>query len=120
MAARRWLPGGYGPAGEAPFPDVILLDLNLPKVDGPQLLSEFRKHPECANTPVIVVTSSDARTDRDRMAELGITSYFRKPSDLDAFLKLGSVVKEIVEERSPERLPRARGHKTKLIRWASP
>ena len=89
-----------GEYSDAPTPDLILLDLNLPKVDGPQVLSEFRKHPECANTPVIVVTSSDARTDRDRMAALGVTRYFRKPSDLDAFLKLGSVVKEIVEART--------------------
>ncbi len=87
---------GMGKPGKAPCPDVMLLDLNLPKVDGSQLLREFRKHPECAHTPVIVVTSSDAQADRKRMTELGVTRYFRKPSDLDAFLELGSVVKEIV------------------------
>ena len=42
----------------APCPDVILLDLNLPKADGPQVLSAFRAHPLCARTPVIVVSSS--------------------------------------------------------------
>jgi CheY-like chemotaxis protein len=43
------------------------LDLNLPKVDGPEVLTEFRKHPNCAPTPVVVITSSDAQKDRARM-----------------------------------------------------
>jgi CheY-like chemotaxis protein len=86
-----------GESGGAPCPDVLLLDLNLPKVDGPEILAEFRKHPQCARTPVIVVTSSDAHTDRVRMGELGIANYFRKPSDLDAFLELGAIVREVVE-----------------------
>lgn len=88
---------GMGKAGLAPCPDVVLLDLNLPKADGADVLSEFRKHPECAATPVIVVSSSDARKDRVRMAELGVAHYFRKPSDFDAFLKLGAIVRDIVE-----------------------
>jgi CheY-like chemotaxis protein len=90
FVARMGKPGG------APCPDLILLDLNLPKVDGPQILSEFRQHPECASTPVIVVTSSDAPKDRARMDELGINRYFLKPLDLDAFLQLGAVVREVV------------------------
>lgn len=80
-----------------PCPDVMLLDLNLPKVDGPEILGRFRKHPECAQTPVIVITSSDANRDRERMAQFGIARYFRKPSDLNEFLKLGAIVLEVVE-----------------------
>jgi CheY-like chemotaxis protein len=83
-----------------PCPDLMLLDLNLPKVDGSEVLSRFRKHPECAQTPVIVITSSDAHRDRERMAQFGIARYFRKPSDLNAFLKLGAVVLEVVEGKS--------------------
>jgi CheY-like chemotaxis protein len=45
--------------------------LNLPKVDGPQVLQQFRKHPACAQTPVIIVTSSDAPKDRQRVKALG-------------------------------------------------
>jgi CheY-like chemotaxis protein len=86
-----------GQRGDLPCPDIVLLDLNLPKVDGQEVLSELRKHPECAGTPVIVVSSSDARKDRARMAELGVTRYFRKPSNLEAFLLLGAVVKDVVE-----------------------
>ena len=86
-----------GRAREVPCPDVVLLDLNLPKVDGPHVLREFRKHPECWDTPVIVITSSDAREDRARMEELRVARYFRKPSDYRAFLRLGAVVREVAE-----------------------
>jgi CheY-like chemotaxis protein len=86
---------GTSPA--TPCPDVMLLDLNLPKVDGPAILQEFRKHPECEHTPVIVVTSSDADKDRAKVAAFQVTRYFRKPSDFDAFMELGAIVREVVE-----------------------
>lgn len=85
-----------GTVGRVPCPDLLLLDLNLPKVDGPQVLKHFRQHPECAQTPVIVVSSSNAERDRARLAPLGISGYFRKPTDLEAFLQLGAVVQEVV------------------------
>ena len=84
-----------GETGEVPCPDLVLLDLNLPKVEGWEVLSELRKHPDCAHTPVIVVTSSEMQKDRERLAELGVTRYFKKPSDFEAFLKLGGVVREV-------------------------
>ena len=83
-----------------PCPDVLLLDLNLPKVDGPQVLERFRKHPACAQTPVIVVTSSDAPRDRERVKALGANAYFRKPSDLTEYMALGALVKELVEQQN--------------------
>jgi CheY-like chemotaxis protein len=85
----------------APCPDVVLLDLNLPKADGVQVLSALRKHPECAATPVIVVTSSDAPKDRDRVAALGVNRYFKKPFDLDEYMELGKAVLEVVKEAPP-------------------
>jgi CheY-like chemotaxis protein len=88
-----------GEAGGPPCPDVVLLDLNLPKATGAEVLAEFRKHPACMHTPVVAVTSSDAPKDRARMAELGVVRYFKKPSDLAAFLQLGNIVREIVEHR---------------------
>ena len=87
-----------GSPGHAPCPDILLLDLNLPKVDGSRVLTEFRKRPECAHTPVIVVSSSDAKRDRDLLSELGVSRYFRKPSDYDAYMRLGALVREVVEE----------------------
>ncbi len=88
-----------GQEGGTPCPDIMLLDMNLPKVDGPDVLAEFRKHPACTRTPVIVITSSDTQRDRDRMAGLGITAYFRKPSNLDAFMQLGAMVRDAVKEQ---------------------
>jgi chemotaxis family two-component system response regulator Rcp1 len=87
-----------GEPGNAPCPDLLLLDLNLPKIDGASVLQEFRNHTECVNTPVIIVSSSDAAKDRDRMTALRVNRYFRKPLDYDAFMKLGTLVREILPE----------------------
>ena len=75
--------GQMGKSDAVPCPDLLLLDLNLPKMEGQQVLTEFRKHPQCAQTPVIVVSSSGAPRDKARIGELGISRYFRKPSELD-------------------------------------
>jgi CheY-like chemotaxis protein len=87
---------GMGKPEGPPCPDVLLLDLNLPKVDGPQVLQQFRKHPACTQTPVIIVTSSDAPQDRKRAKVLGANAYFRKPSDLMEFMALGTVIQEVL------------------------
>jgi len=85
-----------GEPGEMPCPDLLLLDLNLPRVDGIEILRNFRQHPQCVRTPVIIVTSSDMPRERESAAALGISRYFRKPASLDAFMELGAVIKEIV------------------------
>jgi CheY-like chemotaxis protein len=87
-----------GKPGEAPCPDILLLDLNLPKIDGHEILREFRRHPECTTTPVIILSSSDRPSDREKVRELGVTRYFKKPTKLEAFLQLGAIVKEAIEE----------------------
>ena len=88
-----------GKADDVPCPDLILLDLNLPKGDGSTVLSEFRHRPECAHVPVIVVTSSDSAKDRERMTKLGISYYFRKPTGYEEFMQLGSIVKQVMEQQ---------------------
>jgi len=87
-----------GLPGEQPCPDIVLLDVNLPKIDGLEVLREFRKHPACARTPVIAVTSSHSVRERAKMAALGVVRYFKKPSDLDAFLQIGAVVRDVIAE----------------------
>ena len=84
---------------DSPCPDFILLDLNLPNASGFEIFSRFREHPLCTETPVIVVTSSDAPRDREQAAQLGAARYFRKPSDFEDFLKLGAVLREVADER---------------------
>jgi CheY-like chemotaxis protein len=85
-----------GTSPGVPCPDVFLVDLNLPSGDGHNLIETFRSHPQCALIPVVVVTSSDAPRDRERARELGANAYFRKPSDLAAFLQLGRIVANLV------------------------
>jgi len=72
-----------------PCPHLVLLDLNMPKVDGAGALSAIRNRSECSNTPVIVITSSDAASDKQRIEKLGVTRYFRKPLDLAEYMKPG-------------------------------
>ena len=77
-------------------PDLVLLDLKLPKRDGHEVLEHMRASVQCAHVPVVVVTSSNAREDRDKAAKLGATRYIRKPHRLDEFIQLGAIFKEIL------------------------
>lgn len=83
----------------AACPQVILLDLNLPKGNGLTLLQMFRSSPRFQSVPVIVVSSSSAARDRARAAELGAAHYFRKPIDLEEFMKLGLIVVESLKNQ---------------------
>jgi CheY-like chemotaxis protein len=80
----------------APCPDVILLDLNLPRFRGEQVLERLRGTSRCGPVPVVIVTSSDAPKDREVAARLNASRYFRKPQDYDAFMKLGDVVYDVL------------------------
>jgi CheY-like chemotaxis protein len=90
-----------GGSDEVPYPDLILLDLNLPKVDGSAVLSELRQHPESARVPVIVVSSSDSAREREQMAQFGVSYYFRKPTGYADYMHLGSIVRQVLEQRIP-------------------
>ncbi len=82
--------------GAAPVPDLILLDINLPKREGDEVLAEIRKQGAFANVPVVIFTSSDSPRDIERTTALGATRYFRKPSDFDQFMTLGAIVEELL------------------------
>ena len=92
-----WLDRHLGGGNDGPPPDLILLDLNLPRVDGGQLLSHIRKSDSFSRTPVIVLTSSDSPKDRQMALELGANLYFRKPTDLASFMDLGRIIEETLE-----------------------
>ena len=81
----------------APRPHLLLLDLNLPKVDGIALLRRLREREQWKTLPVMVITSSDAPEDRTDAKMLG-ASYFRKPANYEAFLKLGPILQKFLEE----------------------
>ncbi|MFD0025227.1 response regulator [Streptomyces sp. NPDC058382] len=70
----------------APRPDLILLDLNLPKYDGRQVLERIKQDPELSLIPVVVLTTSSAEEDILRSYKLHANAYVTKPVDLDQFI----------------------------------
>jgi CheY-like chemotaxis protein len=81
---------------EVPCPDVVLLDINLPKVDGFEVLRKIRASEKYKNLPVVVVTSSDSPADRNEAARFG-AGYFRKPPNYEEFLKIGPVLRQVLQ-----------------------
>ncbi|TYL40268.1 response regulator [Natronococcus pandeyae] len=79
---------------DAPRPDIVLLDLNLPQVTGDEVLAEFKADPELRSTPVILFSSSRAPEDVRRAYELGANAYLSKPIDPD---ELEELVQSVVE-----------------------
>jgi len=73
-------------------PDLILLDLNLPKKDGRQVLKEIKEHETLRRIPVCVMTSSKAEQDVLRSYDLHTNSYLVKPVDLEQFIKVVSAI----------------------------
>ncbi|KZS83302.1 response regulator [Mycobacterium persicum] len=71
---------------DAPRPDLILLDLNLPKYDGRQLLEKIKSDPDLSRIPVVVLTTSAAEEDILRSYKLHANAYVTKPVDLDQFM----------------------------------
>lgn len=72
----------------APRPDVILLDLNLPKKDGREVLAEVKADPSLRLIPVVIITSSEAEQDVLKTYELYANCYVTKPVDLEQFIKV--------------------------------
>ncbi|HYI93023.1 MAG TPA: response regulator, partial [Bryobacteraceae bacterium] len=74
---------------DATTPDLVVLDLNLPKSDGGDVLRCIREEANYAGIPVVVLTSSDSPRDRKAIESLGADRFITKPSDLDEFMALG-------------------------------
>ena len=81
-----------GQSAGSPYPDIVLLDLNLPRFGGTEVLAEFKKRDACRNIPVVIVTSADGPSDRERLASMGVSHFFHKPNDVGEYMKLGGVV----------------------------
>ena len=78
-------------AGE-PLPVVILLDLHLPKVDGLQVLSQIKSHPQFRTIPVVVLTTSSEDRDMQTAYQLGANSYIVKSADFDKFTQVAEQI----------------------------
>jgi CheY-like chemotaxis protein len=75
-----------GPHGDATKPDLVLLDLNLPRMDGRQVLEEIKSDPELRRIPVVVLTTSAADEDILASYDLHANAYVTKPVDFDRFV----------------------------------
>lgn len=89
-------------------PDLFLIDLNLPRRSGTEILARIRESRRCAQVPAIVITSSDSPQDRAKARELGASFYFRKPADLEKFMTIGNVVRRFLEPQT-EGIPQPTG-----------
>jgi two-component system, chemotaxis family, response regulator Rcp1 len=83
-----------GRYAEAVRPDVILLDLNLPRKDGREVLAEIKVDPTLKNIPVVILSSSQAEQDVLRAYELHANCYVTKPVDLDQFMSVVSAIED--------------------------
>ena len=84
--------GRYSDPALSPRPDLVLLDLNLPKIDGRKVLEEIRSTDELKRLVVVILTTSKQDKDIIRSYEMGVNSYITKPPDFQQFVK---VVQEV-------------------------
>jgi CheY-like chemotaxis protein len=92
--------GAFAGAVQAPRPDLILLDLNMPRIDGKQVLRHIREDESLRRIPVVVLTTSRQEEDIVRSYDLGCSSFITKPIQIDNFIRvireLGSYWLELV------------------------
>ena len=81
------------------FPDLIVLDVNLPKRSGQDILKWVRDKPELAKIPVMMLTSSASPDDKTKSMQLGANLYVQKSSDLHDILEIGSKVQGLLTKR---------------------
>lgn len=83
-----------GSFAQAPIPDLILLDLNLPRKDGREVLAEIKQDPELKRIPVVILTTSKADEDIVKSYNLHANCYITKPVDLQQFIAVMHILEE--------------------------
>ena len=81
-----------GDYADAPRPDLILLDLNMPRKDGREVLAEIKADEDLARIPVVILTTSQAEEDVVRSYDLHANCYITKPVDLEQFIKVVTTI----------------------------
>ena len=79
-------------------PQLVLLDLNLPKIPGHKVLQSIRGSARSATLPVVIVTSSASQADLERNRKFGASAYFQKPSSLTEFMKIGELIGSFLKQ----------------------
>ena len=86
--------GKYEDPASSPKPDLMLLDLNMPKVDGKRVLEQMRADPNLRRVPVVALTTSRQEQDIITTYDLGVNSYIVKPVNMDQFITAIKVLKD--------------------------
>ena len=86
-------------AKTGPYPELVILDLNLPKRTGTEVLRRIRESALWNHVPVVILTSSNSPQDRQETARLGANLYIRKPGGLAEFLEIGAVLKTFLMQQ---------------------
>jgi two-component system, chemotaxis family, response regulator Rcp1 len=85
-----------GAYADAAKPNLILLDLNLAQFTGEDIVHEIRNAPHLAGVPVCVWSSSRSRRDESQLKDLGVSRFIPKPTGLDQFMEIGTILKEVL------------------------
>jgi CheY-like chemotaxis protein len=80
------------------IPDIVVIDLNLPRYDGTEILEAMRAHPAFNAVPVVVVSSSSWPRERARLQALGVARYITKPAELDEYLEIGLILRDLLHD----------------------
>ncbi|MBA3045822.1 MAG: response regulator [Candidatus Thermoplasmatota archaeon] len=83
-----------GQYADAPRPDIVLLDLNMPKKNGSEVLAEIKNDPNLKRIPVVILTTSKAEEDILKTYDLHANCYITKPVDLNQFMTIVKYIKE--------------------------
>jgi DNA-binding response OmpR family regulator len=94
--------GRYDSPTFPPVPELVILDLNLPKIHGTAVLQYIRSNPSMQQVPVVVLSSSDTISERQNALNLGANDYIAKPQDLEAFLEIGGTIKRLLKPTEPQ------------------
>lgn len=84
---------------EIPCPGLLILDLNLPRRSGREVLKALRESDRCSSIPVAILSSSSAPNDRDAVAALGADTYIQKPISLEEFMQIGAILRQVLLSR---------------------
>jgi CheY-like chemotaxis protein len=85
-----------GAYATAAIPDLILMDLNLSKYTGEEILREIRAAGHLAGVPVCAWSSSQSRRDAALLKDLGVSQFIAKPAGLDQFMQIGKIIKDLL------------------------
>jgi chemotaxis family two-component system response regulator Rcp1 len=86
----------FRPGAATTAPDLAIVDLNLPKHSGLEVIAQMRANPSFAEVPVVIMTSSSAPRDRSNLEEFRIQGYIVKPADFEEFMRIGRQIREFL------------------------